>query len=118
MGELPPDQQGRSDGQSSRAPAIGNIIGAARSWGPDRPFASYAALLVQGETGQLPASLLNRQPPQTAAAFSATLLQSFGTVPKPQLSSGTTFQGPGALPDELHTQRQAPAPRAPVKRLR
>ena len=33
-GEDPPDQQGRSDRQFTRDPAIGNIIGRARSEGP------------------------------------------------------------------------------------
>jgi hypothetical protein len=35
MGELLPDQQGRSDRQLTSDPAIGNIIGRTRSWGPE-----------------------------------------------------------------------------------
>jgi len=34
LGEVPPDQQGRSDRQFPSDPAIGNIMGRARSWGP------------------------------------------------------------------------------------
>ena len=34
LGEVLPDQEGRSDRQFPSDPAIGNIIGWARSWGP------------------------------------------------------------------------------------
>ena len=34
VGEVLPDQEGRSDRQFPSDPAIGNIIGWARSWGP------------------------------------------------------------------------------------
>jgi hypothetical protein len=33
LGDLPPDQQGKKERQFTRDPAIGNIIGWARSWG-------------------------------------------------------------------------------------
>lgn len=42
MGDVPPDQQGRSDWQFPSDPAIGNIIGRARGLGPSgHPFRTH-----------------------------------------------------------------------------
>jgi hypothetical protein len=35
LGEVPPDQKGRSDRQFTGDPAIGSITGSVRSWGPE-----------------------------------------------------------------------------------
>lgn len=40
LGELPPDQQGKSDRQFPGDPAIGSIIGRVRSGGPFAAFSS------------------------------------------------------------------------------
>ena len=50
--------------------------------------------------------------------LSVTLLLNLGFFATAQSSFGTTFQGPGALPDGPHTLLQVPAPHAPAKRSR
>ena len=87
-------------------------------WGVLRPFARDAALLAQGEKGQLPASLLSRDLLKLRRFLSVSLLLNLGRFATLQSSFGTTCQGPGALPDGPHNQLQAPAPHAPVKRSR
>ena len=48
MGEVPPDQQGRSDRQFTREPAVGCLIGKVRSRGPKRTLHPKMCALALG----------------------------------------------------------------------